>query len=370
VQLSNTEEAAAEAKSLLAALSNPVGDHPQPSGQAPNEAAQARKRASRLGDQFVTSTDYQEWTKSLPSDGSRAKVGSSPPIAVDSKALITGASDTSAGAFVFNDVQEGLIELGRRPLVMRDIITVGETNSDTVEYVRVTTETNNAAPVAEAVSTVTGAKPESALAFEKVTTAVKTVAHWIPITRRALADAGQMRTYVDGFLRAGLEQELEDQMVTGDGTGENFTGLGSITGVQSQAWDTDFFVTARKARRKVRTVGRAIPNGYLLNPEDWEAMELETDAEGRYYFGGPAAMAAPRLWGLPVIESEAVPVGTGYVGDFRQLVLWDREQAQILVSDSHSDFFIRNLLVILAELRAAFGCLRPTAIVEMDLTAA
>ena len=39
------------------------------------------------------------------------------------------------------------------------------------------------------------------------------------------------------------------------------------------------------------------------------------------------------------------------------------------VSDSHSDFFIRNLVAILAELRAAFGILKPNAIIEIDLTA-
>jgi hypothetical protein len=50
------------------------------------------------------------------------------------------------------------------------------------------------------------------------------------------------------------------------------------------------------------------------------------------------------------------------------MVLWDREQAMISVSDSHADFFIRNLVAILCELRAAMGIIRPTAFVEIDLT--
>ena len=49
------------------------------------------------------------------------------------------------------------------------------------------------------------------------------------------------------------------------------------------------------------------------------------------------------------------------VADFTQAVLWLREGAQVLASDSHSDFFIKNLVVLLAELRAAFGVLNPTA---------
>jgi hypothetical protein len=44
-------------------------------------------------------------------------------------------------------------------------------------------------------------------------------------------------------------------------------------------------------------------------------------------------------------------------------------RVSISVSNQHSDFFIRNLVAILAEMRAAFGVLRPAAFVETDLTA-
>jgi HK97 family phage major capsid protein len=142
-----------------------------------------------------------------------------------------------------------------------------------------------------------------------------------------------------------------------------------MSGTQSQAWDTNLLTTTRRARTKVRVVGRAQATAYLLHPNDWEDIDLLQDNEARYFFGGPSVLGNPRLWGLPVVESEGVTEGFGYVGDFRTCVLWDREQASIQVSNSHSDFFIRNMVAILAELRAAFGCLRPVAIVEMDLTA-
>ena len=58
-----------------------------------------------------------------------------------------------------------------------------------------------------------------------------------------------------------------------------------------------------------------------------------------------------------------------FQGDFRKLVLFDREQASIQVSDSHLDFFIRNMVAILAEMRAALVCLQPSALVEVDLSA-
>lgn len=306
------------------------------------------------------------------------------------KALVTGLSDTSGGAFVRNDylgLQVGMNAF-QRPLMLRDLVTNGTTTSDMVEYVRVTATTNNAAPIAEATTAAgptqnqtTGAlinaagggyKPESAFTTVKVTTPVKTIAHWIPVTKRALSDAAQIRTLIDSFLEYGLEEELEDQIIAGDNTGENFDGIGNVSGTQSQAWDTNMLTTLRKAKTKVRTVGRSVPTAYVLHPTDVETLDLLTDNENRYYFGGPSGtiqMGAQPLWNLPVIESEAVPAGTGYVGDWRKCVLWDREQSSITMSDSHLDFYVRNLVAILAEMRAAFGCLQPSAFVEIDLTA-
>lgn len=259
------------------------------------------------------------------------------------KALVTGTSDTSAGAFVQNDylgLQVGL-NVFQRPLMLRDLVTPGRTTSDTVEYVRVTGTTNNAAPVAEATTTGNGTKPESGLATAKVTTPVKTIAHWIPVTKRALSDAAQIRTLIDSFLEYGLEEELEDQMVSGDGTGENFEGLATVSGTQAQAWDTNIFTTTRRAKTKVRTVGRSVPTAYLFNPVDVETMDLLQDNEARFYRGGPVgtiggALGTAPLWDLPVIESEAVPAGTGWVGDWRKAILWDREQSAITMSDSHA----------------------------------
>ncbi|MEU1284913.1 phage major capsid protein [Kitasatospora sp. NPDC005856] len=325
-----------------------------------------------IGQHFVESAEYAALLATAPNGqfGQKQRVQSMP---VGFKTLVTGASDTSAGAWVVNDNigQQVGLDAFQRPLTLRDVVTPGTTTSDTVEYVRLTSVTNAAAPVAEATATSgsSGTKPESALAAAKVTTTVKTIANWLPTTKRALSDAGQILTLIDNFLRYNLEEELEDQMIQGDNTGENFEGLGNVSGVQAQAWDTNALTTLRKAKTKVRTIGRSVANAYLINPADLETVDLLQDNEGRYYFGGPGGVgSASVLWGLPVIETEAVPAGTGYVGDFRKAILWDREQASITMTDSHSDFFVRNMVAILAEMRAAFGVIQPNAFVEIDLT--
>jgi hypothetical protein len=383
------EQAKADAsvRATLADLGDGIGISEKSERRTPSGLIVPDGKTS-IGETFVKSAEYAALLAAAPNGqfGQKQRVQSMP---VGFKTLVTGASDTSAGAFVQNDYRGLLVgnEAFQRPLTLRDIVTQGTTTSDTVEYVRMTSFTNNAAPVAEATSSAAptapasvpgalvpnaggGYKPESAFAAAKVTTPVRTIAHWIPITKRALSDPAQIKTLIDNFLRYGLEEELEDQMISGDGTGENFEGIGNVSGVQAQAWDTNILTTLRKAKTKVRTVGRSVANAYLLNPADLETVDLLQDNEGRFYFGGPGGVgSASVLWGLPVIETEAVPAGVGYVGDFRKAILWDREQASVTMTDSHADFFVRNIVAILAEMRAAFGVIQPNAFVEVDLTA-
>jgi HK97 family phage major capsid protein len=349
---------------------------------APADVKAQKPARTRASDAFLADAAVAQWRSSMGLDGSRVvsdqmRIGASPRVDVGSlwtpkSALFTAADSASAGAFIENDLRPGVVDAGlRRPLTIRDVITNGTTDSDTIEFVRQVAQTNNAAPVAEATATDdgSGVKPESAMTWEHVTTTVKVIAHWMPATKVALADAGQLRTMIDSFLRYGLEEELEDQIVQGSGVGQNFTGIFNTTGTQTQAWDTDIFRTTREARGLVETVARLTPTAYVLSAATWQEIELEQDGNNRYYGGGPFALTTPRLWGLPVVLSEALPTGYGLVGDFRQAVVWDREQATIQVSDSHADFFIRNLVAILAEMRAAFGVLRPNAFVEIDVVA-
>ena len=327
-----------------------------------DQDAKSDDKPMRLGDAVFSDEQFKKWHESITKSGLRsAPFGVSP--AVEVKTLLTGASSTSAGAMIVNDRKPLVDSFYQRPLRIKDLITIGQTDSDTVEYVRVTGVTNNAATVAEATATAdgTGAKPESAMALAIVTETVKILAHWIPATRNALADAGQMRTMIDEFLRYGLEEELEDQIVSGGGTGNDMTGIYNTSNINAQTFSTDALQSIRKAITLVRTNGRVDPTAIAMTPGNWETIDLLKDNESRYFFGGPSVLGTPRIWGLNVVQSDAMTSNSAILGDWSKAVLWDRQQAAIMVSDSHSDFFVRNLIAVLAEMRAAFGVIRPKA---------
>ncbi len=358
-------------------LSRPVRKVPHPDGNGFREG-QDRPALKTIGQHFIEAKEFTDWVAKNKPGKSQAvseggEWGKSDPVLypeLNFKALITGASDAGAGAFVRPDYAP-YVDLPFRRTVLRDLITVVQTTSDVVEYPAQVSRVIAATPTPEATATAgeSGLKPESTIVWEKRTANVVSIPHWIPVTRRAVADAPQVQALIDNDLRQGLEQVTEEQMITGDGANDNFTGLENTVGLLGQLFDTDIKTTARRARTKVEEVGIKMPTAYLLNPYDWEELELDQNDFGIFYFGGPQRMGTPILWGLPVVTSPKVPQGTGYVGDFKVLWLWDREETTIRMSDAPNDFFLRNMLAILAELRAAFAVRYPAGMCQMDLHA-
>ena len=343
------------------------------------DAAIARRGVKTLGDLFVESDQYAQLKARYP-NGFPDRVA----VSMDSVPL-GGFAKTSRGqkdlVFVGDNTNtdsqvpavppdfRGIIMPTFAPLTVRQLFSSGTTQSDAVEYVREirADRVNAAKPVPEARSKTDDAalKPESTFKFERATSNVKTIAHWIPVTRKALADVGQTRTLIDTFLSRGLDEELEHQLVNGDGTGENLLGIGNDPDLTVVADAGDMLTTARKAKTALYTIG-VQPNAMLLNPEDDEALDLLQMNTGQFYGNGPFGNGPTVLWALPRVWSNQVTKGEAFIGDFRTGVVYDREAATI-TTGTIDDQFIRNILTVLAEMRVAFAVWEPFKIARVDL---
>jgi HK97 family phage major capsid protein len=334
------------------------------------------------GEQFVRDSQYRHFLRegAFKSDLGRAifavqlKDGTSLVEwkglhTMQQKALLRGSDVSGGGPFVYDDILRGLrVDIRQRELNLLDLIPRLQTASDTIQYIREDTFTNNAAMVAEASATTgtSGLKPESAFAYSTQTAPVRTAAHWVPITNRLLDDAPAMRGIIDSRLLLGLNLTLETQIISGGGTGEDFLGiLGS--GILTQAIGTDSVLDAIfKARTQIRVTGHARPTAVVLHPNDWQGIRLArensaTGTLGGYLMGPPSDLGATTVWGMPVVEAEGLTENTGLVGAFDiGASLFDREQAAIRVG-TINDQFVRNMQTILAEMRAAFVVWRPSA---------
>ncbi|KXV39270.1 capsid protein [Gluconobacter japonicus] len=287
-------------------------------------------------------------------------------------ASTSGASGTTG--LVVADRQPGIVQVvPNRSLVIRDLLMPGNTASSAIDYVRETGFTNNAAIAPEGTQ-----KPQSDIQFDLQTLPVRTIAHWVQASKQILADAPMLASYVDGRLRYGLAFVEDNQLLNGDGTGTNIKGLM----VQSTAYAKPAGVTVKNETMIDRlrlamlqaVLAQYPATGHILNPTDWASIELTKDAQSRYVFANPMGLSGPALWGLPVAETLAMSAGKFMTGAFRYAAqIFDREDATVIISTEDRDNFVKNMVTILAEERAALAVYRPEALINgsfSDLTAA
>lgn len=278
-----------------------------------------------------------------------------------------GSDAGSAGSLIQPMQVPGIVMPGLRRLTIRDLLAQGRISSNSLEYVREELFTNNAGVVAEKAL-----KPESDITFSKQTANVKTIAHWIQASRQVMDDAPMLQSYVNNRLLYGLALKEEEQLLNGDGSGDDLEGINHV----ATAYDTSLNV-AGDTRADI--IAHAIyqvsesefsASGIILNPRDWHKIALLKDNEGRYIFGGPQAFTSNIMWGLPVVPTKAQAVGSFTVGGFDMASqVWDRMDATIEVSREDRDNFVKNMLTILCEERLALAHYRPTALIKGTFTA-
>ena len=261
-------------------------------------------------------------------------------------------------------IQQGI----RQELRIRDLLTAIPVTGQQYTYFRELLHTRGAAPVAEG-----GSKPTSDVTFEPVTDRVKKIAVWMPVTEEALADIPQMQGYIQELLRYDLKLEEENQILKGDGTGENLNGLMTQattydTGL-NKAGDTSIDI-ARRGIYQVRKQSKLSADGIVMSELDWMNIELQKDGENRYLFANLQGLVTPILWGRPVINSDSMDEGDADAGgEFlianfaRAAILYDR-MTYLFKMGLINDMFIKNQIALLAEERLGLGVRRKGALVK------
>lgn len=325
--------------------------------RAAREGSEAEE-AKSLGQQFVENDRVKSWLSSEQSSGKAD---------MRFKATITSATTAapgSAGAGIQTTRLPGILERPRRHLTVRDLLSQGRMDGNTLEYVRETGFVNNAAPVAEGQL-----KPSSDLQFDLVNTSAKVIAHWMKASRQILSDFSQLSSIIDERLLYGLAYVEEQQLLNGDGTGQNLLGIVP----QATAYAAPVTVTGSTIIDQLRLallqaeLAEFPSTGIVLNPKDWAVIELLKDTQGRYLIGNPQGTLSPTLWGVDVVTTQAMTEDKFLAGAFKMgAQVFDRWDARVEVGYVNDDF-IRNLVTVLAEERLALAVYRPQAFIYGDM---
>lgn len=276
------------------------------------------------------------------------------------------AITTTTTNIVAPDRQAGIIAPPVRRMTIRDLLIPGTTNSNSIEFVRETGFTNNATTVGESM-----AKPYSDITFGLVNSPVRTVAHLFKASRQILDDVSGLISYIDGRARNGLQLAEEKQLLFGNGSGSNILGIVP----QASSFTPSLSVANATAIDRIRlallqaVLAEFPSNGIVLNPIDWASIELTKDNEGRYIIGNPMDGTTPRLWNLPVVETQAMNANNFLVGAFNMAAqIFDRMDMEVLISTENDKDFENNMITIRAEERLALAVYRPEAFVTGEVT--
>lgn len=308
--------------------------------------------AVSAGEEFVKSESFKQLVS-----GQREKVR------IEVKNTVTSGSTT-----VFPMQRPGIIAGDFAPLTIRQVLRTIPVTSNMVNSLREASWTNDAAEVSQGA-----AKPESDITFEQYNVPITTVAHWLKISNQLLQDAPAVTAYINTRLRDGLAQRIDAQLLNGNGTSPNLSGLtdtGNFTAYTPTS--DDLLVDAiNRVKYTMWARGRA-PDTVIVNPADWGAMERTREGAagtGSYLYGMPGAMAGMNPFGLSIVLSNNMTQGSFLVAALASsAVLYERAGAVIEMGFVGDDF-TNNLITVRAEERLGLGVDAPSGITYGAFTA-
>ena len=346
-----------------------VKSEPEPQDREPAQA-----RIEDLGSQFLKSDGYKrakegqfagKWTTGMIDLESKATL-------VEGDNLFLEGGTPGAGApLVALDQRPGVLPLLYQRNTVASLFASGTTNSNAINYIVEATASDDARVVAEGA-----AKPEQTLTFDNAQETVKKIAAWLPVSDEMLEDAPALQSYINARLTLFVQNEEDIQLLHGAG-GSNFRGLLPRVPVANRyvVSDADTPNNADHIYQAITVARRSFlePDGIVVNPEDWADIRLLKDDNANYIGGSPFNTTgfgepAETLWNKRVVTTYAMPAGTALVGAFMSAAqVFRRGGLRVEASNSHSDYFVKNLTAIRAEQREALAVYRPSAFAIADV---
>jgi HK97 family phage major capsid protein len=313
-------------------------------------SAQGEAKPLSAAEEFVKSEQYKQL---VAGNVQRARI--------EVKNTVTSGSTT-----VFPDQRPGIIPGSFGPLTLRQVLRAIPVTSNMVNSLRELAWINSAAEVSQGA-----AKNESDITFEQYNVPITTVAHWIKISNQLLADAPAVVAYIESRLRDGLAQRIENQLINGNGTSPNLSGLtdtGNFTAYTPTS--DDLLVDAINRIKYTMWASGNVPDTVIVNPADWGAMERtrEGTGTGAYLYGMPGMNAGMNPFGLNIVISNYLAPGKIIVARLSDsVVLYNRFGAVVEMGYVNDDF-TKNLITIRAEERLGLGVDRPIGVRYGDFT--
>ena len=265
------------------------------------------------------------------------------------------AKTTSEGGSLTDDVilPQRESEITRDPVrtvFIEQIANVTPMTSESLSYVEVVSESG--APLrTDELATI----PQKDYNFQEFRASLKKITVMNKHSVELLQDAPQLVNAIKGWLQEDINIVTDDQLLNGDGVGDNISGVFTVASVldatevgTKRVSDANLADVIRVAITKAVVAGKGkfIPNYILLNPEDADELDLTKDANGQYVLPPFKSADGTTIKGARIIENVGITAGEFLVGDFRKLHIGTKGGVEIELSNSDGDDFSKDILSV------------------------
>ena len=221
----------------------------------------------------------------------------------------------------------------QRPLVVADLFSTGAITGTVLQYPVFDELEGNATMVEE-----TGAAPQ--VHWKDPTwkqDKIGKVASFFGISEDMMDDLSWVISEINDAAQYDLKLQEETQLLSGDGTENNLTGLFN-RGIQTMDNKDGLSDADRlsKAALQITTTTNFQADAYVMNPLDFWKLTIAKDANGNYLNLTDGA----KLWNIPTVATAAITEGTALVGAFKSAKVLRKGGLVVKMTDSDTDDFL------------------------------
>jgi HK97 family phage major capsid protein len=268
------------------------------------------------------------------------------------------------GSLVPDQLVPGIVALPHEPTRILNLLPTTSMSSPIIEYIQHISTTGTAGVV------VAGAtKPAVTLVTQKLEARARKIAVTTLVNDEDLADFSAFMQYVSAELQRLVIDQENIQLLTGTGVGENLTGIfttaGILTRVKAVAPETGIDTLALAAADLRNGSALVSTSVYAMHPTTWTNLTLLKDGQLRYLLGNPAEQDAAKLWGVPVVQSTGIAVGSVLGMNAQAVGAAYVRQGLTVQTDYGTTGFEKNQTAFRCEERIALAVVKPAAAIKV-----
>lgn len=247
----------------------------------------------------------------------------------------TAYAITSGARIPVWDREPGVAKAPDRSPFILDLITIGATSSNTVEWVERTLREGYAGQTAEG-----GTPPLMSMIYNTFSERVKKTTVMLRATTEMLEDVEFLQGEIQTEGLDAMELVIDSQIYNGAGTGENLKGILTYASAFAKPAGLPTVTAANEidvlnaATTQIQN-GLFIPSAYIMHPTDLLAIKNRKQTDNHYLEYPGFDPDNNRLNGLPIITNIGVTQGNYLVGDFSKSKYTRRKGITIAMFDQN-----------------------------------